>query len=57
MILVDYTNYRAGQAEWAEKLHYVAEHCDPSQVMEFEKGSIAAQKRVDEYFARLIETR
>lgn len=57
MILVDYTNYRAGQAEWAEKLHYIAEHCDPSQVMEFEKGSIAAQKRVDEYFARLIETR
>jgi len=56
MILIDYTNYRAGQAEWVEKLHYAADHCDPNKVEEFEMGAIAAQKRVDDYFTRLVET-
>ena len=57
MILIDYTNYRAGQAEWVEKLHYAADHCEPNKVKEFEMGAIAAQKRVDDYFTRLVETR
>ncbi len=57
MILVDYTNYRAGQAEWAAKLHDIAENCEPSQSLEYERGAMAAQKRVDAYFSRLIETR
>jgi len=56
MILIDYTNYRAGQVEWAEKLHYAADHCEPYKVKEYEKGAVAAQKRVDEYFTRLVET-